>query len=267
MDAALIVAGVDIGSLSAKAVIMEGNQISSWSILSTGPDSEGIARQVMDKALEDVGLSVKDIDYIVSTGYGRVNVTFAQRHVTEISCHAKGAAWLFPEARTVLDMGGQDCKAISCDGNGNVLNFVMNDKCAAGTGRFLERVAATFGLPLEEIGPMSLQLLEGPVTISSTCAVFAEADMLLLLRQGKRVNDILAGACVAITKRIRSLLERVGVVEALVISGGIAKNIGVVTRLEESLGLKARIAPEPQIVGALGAALFATESLCYVEKD
>ncbi|MDO8491356.1 MAG: acyl-CoA dehydratase activase [Dehalococcoidia bacterium] len=257
----MIAAGVDIGSMSAKAVILDDGVIRSWTIIPTGPDSADTARQVMDRALELAGLRPGDVGCLVSTGYGRVNVPFARRHVTEISCHARGASWLFPEARTVLDMGGQDCKAIKIDAKGKVLNFVMNDKCAAGTGRYLERIAAALELPLDRIGPLSLKPVEGPATISSSCAVFAEGDVLRLLRQGQHVNDILAGASVAITKRIRLLLDRVGVAEALVISGGIAKNVAVVTLVEQSFGLKARIAPEPQIVGALGAALFARDTL------
>ena len=255
----MIVAGIDIGSLSAKAVIMENGKIRAWSIIRTRPDSSDSAVTVMDSTLEKCGLSLKDIAYVVSTGYGRVNVPFSQATITEISCHAKGTNWFFPEVRTILDMGGQDCKAIRCDENGRVIDFAMNDKCAAGTGRYLERVAATLGLGLEQIGPLSLETVEGPLSISSTCAVFAQNDIIKLMREGRQVNDILAGATDAIVDRISALLERVGVEEDLCISGGVAKNIGVVKRLEEKLGLKARIAPEPQVVGAIGAALFARD--------
>lgn len=257
----MITAGIDIGSLSAKAVVMKDSEIVSWSVILTGPDSAEAARRVTDCALNSSGLRFDDLEYIVSTGYGRVNVPFAQRNVTEISCHARGAHWLCPEVRCILDMGGQDCKAIRCDDKGRVVDFAMNDKCAAGTGRYLERVAATLEIPLNEIGPLSLRLVEGPVSISSYCTVFAQTDILLQLREGRHRNDILAGACDAISARVQSLLERVGVEEAFMITGGVAKNIGVVKRVEERLGVKAHIPFEPQIVGALGAAVLAREAL------
>ncbi len=253
----MIVAGVDIGSSTAKAVIMEDSKIISTSVIPTGSDSAEIARQVMEKALSTNGLLMKDVRYVVSTGYGRINVPFSQKNITEISCHARGTVSIFTKVQTVLDMGGQDCKAIRCDEQGRVLNFVMNDKCAAGTGRYLERVTAALGVPLQDIGSLSLQPMQGPEPISSFCTVFAQGDVISLLRQGKYLNDILAGVCEALAERIQGLIRRVGLVEDFSISGGIAKNIGVVKRLERNLGVKAYIAPEPQIIGALGAALFA----------
>ncbi len=253
----MIVAGVDIGSSAAKAVIMEDGKIISTSIIPTGPKSAETAGQVMEKALSANGLLMKDIKYMVSTGYGRINVPFAEKNITEISCHARGTTSVFPKVRTILDMGGQDCKAIRCNEQGSVLNFIMNDKCAAGTGRYLERIATTLNIPLEDIGSLSLQTVEGPAPISSYCVVFAQGDVISLLRQGKHVNDILAGICEALAERIQILITRLGLVEDFSISGGIAKNIGVVKRLERNLGVKAHIAPEPQIIGALGAALFA----------
>ena len=255
----MYVTGIDIGSLSAKSVILNDSEIIGWSVIQTSPDSEKTAYEVMEKSLKKARISMDNIEYAVSTGYGRVNVPFAQKNITEISCHAKGTYRLFPDVRTILDMGGQDCKAIRCDENGKVTNFVMNDKCAAGTGRFLERVARTVGVALEEMGPISLKTVEGPISIRSYCAVFAESDIVDLLRQGKHVNDIVAGATVAIAKRIIALLERVGIEEDFSISGGVAKNMGVVKRLEEALGLKAQIAFDSQIVGALGAAMFARD--------
>jgi len=253
----MLVAGVDVGSLSSKALIMENGRIMGWSLTLTGPSSTDSAVAAMDLALKECNLSLIDIAYIVSTGYGRVNVPFSQATITEISCHAMGSHWFFPEVRTILDMGGQDCKAIKCDEQGRIVDFALNDKCAAGSGRYLERVARTLGIELEQIGPLSLEPVEGALPVSSFCAVFAERDINNLMRIGKHVNDILAGATDAIVDRILTLLSRVHVVEALCISGGVAKNIGVVRRLEKELGLLARIAPEPQIVGALGAALFA----------
>jgi predicted CoA-substrate-specific enzyme activase len=255
----VIIAGVDVGSLSTKAVIMKNNKILSWALLPTGTDGTEAARRVINSALKDKGLSIGELEYTVATGYGRFNVPFAQSNVTEISCHARGANWLCPQVHTILDMGGQDCKAIRCDEKGRVLDFALNEKCAAGTGRYLERVAATLEIPLDRIGPLSLQTVEGPVSIRNSCAVFAQNDILVSLREGKHPNDILAGAHEAISSRIQDLLAKVGVAEVLTISGGIAKNVGVVKRLEEKLGVKAFLPPEPQIVGALGAAIFAGE--------
>lgn len=258
----MLVAGIDIGSLSGKCVILRNDErikIISSAVILTGPDSEGTAQEVMQKALAEAGLSFHDLSYIVSTGYGRVNVPFADENITEISCHARGINWVFPQVRTILDMGGQDCKAISCGQNGKVLDFVMNDKCAAGTGRYLERIAATLGVGLEEVGPLSMTGRETPAEIKSYCTVFAERDVITLLRQGRNKKDIIAGACDAIVKRIMTLLLKVGVQKDFSVSGGVAKNIGIVKRLEERLGMKAYVAPNPQIIGALGAALYASE--------
>ena len=255
----MIVAGIDIGSSSAKCVILEDNKIISTSIIPTGPSSTETAHQVMEKALNTYGLSLVNLNYIVSTGYGRINVPFAQKNITEISCHARGIVAVFPNVRTILDMGGQDCKAIQCAENGNVLKFLMNEKCAAGTGRYLERIAVVLKVPLENIGSLSLQTIEGPSTISSYCTVFAEGDVITLLRQGTHVNDILAGVCDALAERTQTLIKRLGLIGDFSICGGIAKNIGIVKRLERNLGVSANIAPEPQIIGALGAALFAQD--------
>ncbi len=255
----MIVAGVDVGSRSAKALVLRDDEIVCWSTILTSPDVPGTATKVLGQALDRAGVPMDGLDNVVATGYGRANVPFARSDVTEISCHARGTHRLFPEVRTILDMGGQDCKAIRCDERGRLVDFVMNDKCAAGTGRFLERVARTLELPLEDIGPMSMKVIEEPALINSYCAVFAEGDIVRLLRRGKHPEDILAGACEAITKRIMTLLKRVGIEEGFSISGGVAKNIGIVSRLEQATGLKARIAFDPQIIGALGAAVFAQE--------
>ena len=255
----VITAGIDIGSSTSKAVVLENQQILSYSIIPTGAESAGSAQRAMDEALRKTEhLSFEDIGWIVATGYGRVIVAFANETVTELSCHVRGANCLFPSVRTVLDMGGQDCKAIRCDGRGKLLNFAMNDKCAAGTGRFLELMAKVMELPLEDIGELSLQAKE-EIRINSTCAVFGKSEVTSLLRQDRNKADILAGLHVAISNRIYTLLRRIGVTPDFAITGGIAKNIGVVQKVEERAGLKAILPEEPQIVGALGAALFARD--------
>ncbi len=262
----MITAGVDIGSLSADVVILKDNEILGYSVIRTGPDSAQTAQAAMDVALEDAGskgndLKIEDMDYIVSTGYGRVIVPFAEKNITEISCHAKGANWFFPGVRTILDMGGQDCKAIKCDETGKVKKFHMNDKCAAGTGRSMEVMADLLNIKLEEIGPLSLHIKEEhevPV-ISTICVIFAKSEVLSLVRKGLPVENVLAGLCEATAKRVKTQINVVGAEDEFVISGGIAKNKGVVERVEELVNMKAQICFEPQIVGALGAAVFARE--------
>jgi predicted CoA-substrate-specific enzyme activase len=216
--------------------------------------------------LEKTSFRLEEIAYTVSTGYGRINVPFARENVTEISCHALGAHWLDPSARTILDMGGQDCKAIRCDEQGRVVDFAMNEKCAAGTGRYLEIIAEVLEMHLDEIGPRSLEATQD-IGISSTCAVFARSEVLSLVRKGIRKNDVLGGVHEAIVRRVHSLLMRVGIERDFVITGGIAKNIGVVRRLERKMGLEAKISAEPQIVGALGAALFAAMRFYSVGRN
>ena len=256
----MIVAGVDVGAATAKVVILNGESIVSYAIISTGAESANSARKVMDRALAEGGLPLSQIKNIIATGYGRVIVPFANETITELSCHAKGANWLFSSVRTILDMGGQDCKAIRCDETGRLTNFTMNDKCAAGTGRFLELMAKVMDLPLKELGGLSLAAKD-KVNINSTCAVFAKSEVAALIRQGKDKRDILAGLHNALSTKVYILLRRVGIKKDFAITGGIGKNIGVVRRVEEMVGLKALIPDEPQIVGALGAALFAQEKI------
>ena len=187
----MICAGIDIGSSSAKAVILNEQKILVRVILPTEPDSVGTAKKIMNQGLRLGQLTHSDIKFLVATGYGRINVPFANEHITEISCHAKGAHWLFPTVRTILDMGGQDCKAIRCNGEGGITDFIMNDKCAAGTGRFLEIIAESLDVPLEDIGPLSVKAT-GTVSISSICAVFAKQEIAALIRKGMRKEDILS---------------------------------------------------------------------------
>ncbi len=224
----------------------------------------------MGFALERTNLKAENIDYCIGTGYGRVNVPMAQQSITEISCHARGANFMYgPEVRTIMDMGGQDCKAINVDDRGNVLNFMMNDKCAAGTGRGMEVFADLIRVPVWEIGPRSFKIQKEPPMISSTCVVFAKSEVVGLLESGMPENDIMAAYCSAMAHRIMELLSRLGVKEEFVITGGIAKNEGVVKRLEKELGIKAaepvwnkreytdRGYPfDTQLAGAIGAALF-----------
>ena len=256
----MITCGVDVGSLSAEAVLFKDNALEVYSIIRTGPDSAESSLLALEEALKKTDIQKEDIDYTVATGYGRVIVPFAERNVTEIACHARGAHYFFPNARTILDMGGQDCKAIRCDKNGKVASFLMNDKCAAGTGRAMEVMADLLQVRLEDIGPLSLKACSEPIKISSTCVVFAKSEVLSLVRQGEHINDILAGLCDAIAVRIKGLIRAVGVEEDFVITGGISKNIGVVRRLEQRLGVESHICFEPQIVGAVGAAIFARDS-------
>lgn len=254
----MIVAGIDIGSRAAKAVVMNDGTIISSVIGDTGPESVKTARMTMAKALAGTGLSLSDIQYIVATGYGRVLVPFARENISEISCHARGISWYFPSVRTILDMGGQDCKAISCDENGRVTDFVMNDKCAGGTGRFLEMIAEVLNIPLEEIGDVALRS-EMAIPFNTICAVFAKSEAIGHLRRGVSKSDILAGLNEAIATRCLSLLKRVSIEKEFSITGGIAKNKGMVAELTGKVGLAPLLCEDPQIIGALGAALFAEE--------
>jgi bzd-type benzoyl-CoA reductase Q subunit len=225
----------------------------------TGSNSPDSARSAMAWALEETGLGVERLDFVVGTGYGRVNVPFAHRSITEIQCHARGGNFMYGDrVRTILDMGGQDCKAIRCDEKGKVVAFQMNDKCAAGTGRGMEVFADLLQVPIGEVGPLSLSVAEEPPPVSSTCVVFAKSEASGLMRQGWPKEKVLAAYCSAMAHRVFSLLERVGVEREFAITGGIAKNPGVVRRIERELGFESlRCGIDSQIAGALGAALFA----------
>ena len=265
-----ITAGVDVGSVSTQAVVMVDGEIYSFGNARTGSDSPDSARKGMGIALEKTDMKVDNIDYCIGTGYGRINVPMAQQAITEIACHARGANYMYgPEVRTIMDMGGQDCKAIGVDDRGKVLNFMMNDKCAAGTGRGMEVFADLIRVPVWEIGPRSFQIKAEPPMISSTCVVFAKSEVVGLLEQGMPANDIMAAYCSAMARRIIELLNRLGVQEKFVITGGIAKNEGVVRRIEQKLNIKTmekawhkkerrkKIPFDTQLAGAIGAAMFA----------
>jgi len=262
-DGELITGGVDVGSVSSQAVIMVDGEIYAFSSQRTGSDSPESARKALDWALEDTGLTLDDIGFVVGTGYGRVNVPFSNKAITEIACHARGANFMYgPSVRTVLDMGGQDCKVIRCDERGKVSAFVMNDKCAAGTGRGMEVFADLLAIPIEDVGELSLQVEEEPPPVSCTCVVFAKSEATALLREGWPKSKVLAAYCSAMAHRVVTLLEQVGVEKEFAITGGIAKNVGVVNRLEDEIGVKALPTEiDTQIAGALGGALFAQNLL------
>jgi bzd-type benzoyl-CoA reductase Q subunit len=265
-DGKIVTGGVDVGSVSTQAVVMVDGKVYAYSNMRTGSDSPDSARKAMDWALQDTGMKLENVHCVIGTGYGRVNVPFAHKTITEIACHARGANFLYgPSVRTVLDMGGQDCKAIRCDGTGKVVSFLMNDKCAAGTGRGMEVFADLMQVPIEHIGELSLQVAKEPEPVSSTCVIFAKTEALGLLRKGWRKNDVLAAYSSAMAHRVFTLLERIGIEKEFAITGGIAKNRGVVERLEKELGIKA-MKPDfdTQIAGAVGAALFAK---AIVEKE
>ena len=258
-DGEIISAGVDVGSVSSQAVIMVDGKLYAYSNMRTGSDSPKSAQNAMDWALEGTGMTQNDVHYVVGTGYGRVNVPFSQRAITEIACHARGANFMYgPTIKTVLDMGGQDCKAIRVDEKGKVVAFLMNDKCAAGTGRGMEVFADLLGVHITKVGEMSLQVEEEPPMVSSTCVVFAKSEASGLLRAGWPKERVLAAYCLAMAHRVVDLLQRLGVEEDFAITGGIGKNIGVVSRVERELGIKAlKPTLDTQIAGAIGGALFA----------
>jgi len=259
----LITAGVDVGSVSSQAVIVVDGDLYGFSSMRTGSDSPESAQKAMNWALEGTGMTLDDIGFVVGTGYGRVNVPFSNKAITEIACHARGANYMYGSSvRTVLDMGGQDCKVIRCDERGKVTAFAMNDKCAAGTGRGMEVFADLLGVPIEEVGELSLQVEEEPPPVSCTCVVFAKSEATSLLREGWPKSKVLAAYCSAMAHRVVTLLEQVGIEKEFAITGGIAKNIGVVSRLQIETGVTAlKTNTDTQIAGALGGALFAQNLL------
>jgi predicted CoA-substrate-specific enzyme activase len=223
----------------------------------TGPEHRQLANEVMRRALEQASLQIDDISYIVATGYGRLNVPFADRQITELSCHARGVSSIFPNVRTAIDIGGQDAKCMKID-NGRLISFVMNDKCSAGTGRFLEVTAATLGIRLEDMGDISLKATK-KVQISNLCTIFAQQEVVALLSRGEKLENILAGLHDALASRIAALARRLGIEPDLVLTGGVAKNSGMVRAMKENLGCEILVPEEPLLTGALGAAILAKE--------
>lgn len=257
----MYVLGVDSGSTSTNAVIMNQNrEIAAFSVVRTGAKAGESAEKVLEDVLRKAQLSREDISWIVSTGYGRVSISYADENVTEISCHGKGAHYFNPRIRTILDIGGQDSKAIRLNENGEVQDFVMNDKCAAGTGRFLEMIARTLEVDIDQLGAIALESKE-TIEITSMCSVFAESEVISLIANNKEKADIARGVCSAIANKAFSLLRRVKMEPDYMMTGGVAKNPGVVKAVEEKIGAPLYICPEPEIVGAAGAALYALEKL------
>lgn len=259
-----IAAGVDVGSTQTKAILMsdngDGKQILARALTDTGANVLKAAEAAFDKCCQAAGIEPGQVGFVVGTGYGRYKISFGNAQMTEISCHARGAQFLCPGTRTVIDMGGQDSKAISVGPSGEVLDFVMNDKCAAGTGRFLANAAEVMGIGLDEIGPLSLRATR-PVKIATVCTVFVESDILSYLSQGKRPEDIMGGVHLAIAKRTLSLARRLSIEPEITMTGGVARNIGMVRALETVIGRKLQVSPDAHFMGAVGAALFALEKL------
>ncbi|MDR7482369.1 MAG: acyl-CoA dehydratase activase [Armatimonadota bacterium] len=256
-----VVAGVDVGSTQTKAVVLHPQRrILGRGIVDTGARLTEAARQAFQLALEDADVSERTVAYIVGTGYGRFRVEFGHTQVTEISCHARGAVFLFPGTRTVLDIGGQDTKAIRVGEAGQVLDFCMNDKCSAGTGRFLGAASAALDLPLGELGPLALTARH-PVAITNTCTVFAESEILGWLARGRKVEDVLMGVHAAIAARSISLVRRVGIHPELTFTGGVSRNVAMVKLIGEMVGAPVNVSDESHYCGAIGAALFALDHI------
>jgi predicted CoA-substrate-specific enzyme activase len=252
----MVVAGIDVGAVTTKIVLMNEQQIEGSIVAKSGVDLEKTVRNCFEEVLKNAGYQLKEVSKIVSTGYGRVSVPFAHKSVTEITCHAKGAHWLNPAVRTVIDVGGQDSKVISISEQGQVIDFMMNDKCAAGTGRFLEVMAQVLEVNLEDLGRLSLQSKKR-VHISSMCTVFAESEVISLIADGCKKEDIIRGLHEAITNRIYSLAARLSIQDAIALTGGVAKNKGMILAFRNKIKKKFYLPPDPQIVGAIGAAIIA----------
>jgi predicted CoA-substrate-specific enzyme activase len=250
-------AGIDVGSSMTKVVILNEGMIASI-IGPTGPEQRRLANKVMEEALKRASLSFQEINYIISTGYGRINVPFADKQFTEITCHAKGIVHLFPKAKTIIDIGGQDCKAIKIDAAGKIVEFVMNDKCAAGSGRFIEMIADTLGVPLSKVGDLSLQS-KNPANISNICTIWAQQEVAASLAKGIPISDLLAGVHKSLADRITRMVNRLKVEGAVIVTGGGGKNKGLLKSLSEQLGYEILVPEEPLITGALGAALLGKE--------
>jgi len=263
----MITAGCDVGSLTAKAVILEGDKILAAAVIRVKTDPTESAREVMELALEKAGLAKEQIQYTVGTGYGKERISFVDSVESEISCHAKGAWQLMPSVRMVIDIGGQDAKATKIDEHGTVTRYMYNDKCASGTGRFLEVMAEALEIPLEEMGATAAKSTE-KLTISNQCVIFAETEVVSLVNEGKEVCDIINALNHALSKRVSAMAKSIVVTEDVVMTGGVAKNSGVFNAMAEALNvpLKAIDKVDPQVIGALGAAYYAAEKARLIKK-
>ncbi|MGI6679190.1 MAG: acyl-CoA dehydratase activase [Dehalobacterium sp.] len=251
-----ITIGIDVGSTSTKIVLLNEDQL-HYLIRPTGWSPRDAAQEILEELLQGQALTRADIDYIVATGYGRIAITYADKEVTEITCHGRGAAFLVPEGDTIIDIGGQDSKVIKITSQGKVLDFMMNDKCAAGTGRFLGVMAVALGLDVDELG--KFQDVK-PAPITNMCTVFAESEVIGLLAQGTPKDAIVSGLHQAIARRVAAMVKKMGSYEKVVFTGGVALNQGVCRSLEKELGTKIIVPEYCQIAGAIGAALIGQES-------
>jgi predicted CoA-substrate-specific enzyme activase len=249
-------AGIDIGSITTKAAIMKEGVLLGTKVIFTGYNAEMAGRNVFETILTELNMTHKSIARIVTTGYGRKSMTQADRAITEITCHAAGAHYINPKIRSIIDVGGQDSKAIIVDEQGNVVNFAMNDKCAAGTGRFLEVMAGALEVSLDAFGEISLKV-DHPAKISSLCTVFAESEVISLISKGEKRENIIAGIHESICARISTMMKRIGIMPPVMMTGGVAKNIGLVRALEKVLNTPVEVSAYAQENGAIGAALLA----------
>ena len=262
----MLVAGVDVGAATAKTAIVLDGKVLSWAVQPTGDYVEKAAMEVTLNALNKAGYSMDDLDYCCSTGYGRRAVHFSQKAISEIICHAKGVNYFYPDVRTIIDIGGQDSKVISVNPGGMVDDFVMNDKCAAGTGRFLEVMADVLRLTVDQMGPEALKS-SNPSMINSTCTIFAESEMISLRAQKTPREDIIAGLHRAVSRRVGILGRQVGYKEQIAFTGGVALNTGIIHFLEEFLKTELVIPDPPQIMGAIGAALLVKSNVGTTNFD
>jgi predicted CoA-substrate-specific enzyme activase len=252
----MITVGIDVGSITTKAAVVKDGKLLTDTVISTGYNARDAGKKVFEKTISELGIDATTVDRIIATGYGRKSVTIADRAITEITCHAAGAHFLNPAVRSIIDIGGQDSKAIVVDANGGVQDFAMNDKCAAGTGRFLEVMARALEVDIDDFGEVSLKA-DAPAKISSLCTVFAESEVISLIAKGELRENIIAGIHVSIAARVAAMAGRIGLSDPVMMTGGVAKNKGVVNAMEEKLGYPIEVSPKTQVTGAIGAALIA----------
>ena len=256
----MVTMGIDVGSITTKAVMMKDGALVFTKVINTGYNAKNAGETVLDDIISEVRIKRSSIERIVATGFGRNSVPFADKTVTEITCHASGGRYLNPKIRSVIDIGGQDSKAIVMDEKGRVKDFAMNDKCAAGTGRFLEVMARALEVNLDDFGNMSLGA-ENPSIISSICTVFAESEIISLISKGEKRESIIAGIHNSISARVVAMAGRIGLTAPVMMTGGVAKNIGVVKALEKKTGHSIFVSKEAQVAGAIGAAIIAVDAL------